>query len=136
MAKVDIAGKVKKYFAGNQSRKEVHVTSDGFLFEGKQDANAHAKTLKANNVETFSKSGKVSESPVDSAEPTSQKTDAPKVVKFNEEDVPLAKAIEAYNAIEGLRNLNLITGVVKVQAAIDSLEEEAKNAFAENLVVE
>lgn len=59
MAKETIEGKVKKHFAGNPTRKEVYASSDSFLFERKENALNHAKTLKNKNVETFTKTGKV-----------------------------------------------------------------------------
>tara|TARA_R110002126_G_scaffold78629_2_gene195658 strand:+ start:4301 stop:4612 length:312 start_codon:yes stop_codon:yes gene_type:complete len=59
MSKETIASKVEKHFAGNPTRKEVFATSDGFLFERKENALRHLKTLENKNVETFTKSGKV-----------------------------------------------------------------------------
>ena len=54
-----MAQKVADYFKSNIARKKVFATADGFLFEAKQDAKSHSKTLENKNVETFTKSGKV-----------------------------------------------------------------------------
>jgi cell division protein FtsX len=75
MAKKPIASKVADYFASNHSRKEIHATTDGFLFESKQNANNHAKTLDDKKVETFSKSAKVEAKP----EPTEAEKEAAKL---------------------------------------------------------
>lgn len=43
--------KAAAYFAQNQSCKEVFATKDGYLFEKKADATAHAVSLNAENPE-------------------------------------------------------------------------------------
>ncbi len=53
MAQKSIESKAKDYFAQNKEKKEVHATSDGFLFEAKQSANAHAATLEDKEVKTL-----------------------------------------------------------------------------------
>lgn len=79
MAKKTIASKVSDYFASNKGRKEVHTTSDGFLFERKQDANSHGKTLEDKNVTTFTKSGKVEDITVDAETITASEKEVAKV---------------------------------------------------------
>lgn len=45
-----------KYFNTKPTVKEVHATSDGFLFEQKQNATAHSRTLEDQDIQTFTNS--------------------------------------------------------------------------------
>ena len=47
------AEKAKQYFEENKATKELFVTSDGFLFLLKKDAQNHAQTLENSTVEEF-----------------------------------------------------------------------------------
>ncbi|MBL7879168.1 MAG: hypothetical protein JNN23_04810 [Chryseobacterium gambrini] len=51
----DIKTKVSDFFKSEPNTKEVHATSDGFLFKKKTEAVDHAKTLNDDHpkVETF-----------------------------------------------------------------------------------
>lgn len=57
--KQTVKQKAETYFKNKSLINKVHATSDGFLFEKKQDALSHAKTLDKKQVETFSRSVKV-----------------------------------------------------------------------------
>ena len=76
MAKKTTAQKVADYFKSNIARKEVFATADGFLFEAKQDAKNHAKTLKDKKVETFAKSAKVKTTETAAAEKAAKQAEA------------------------------------------------------------
>jgi hypothetical protein len=56
MAKKGIEKKVADYFKSNLSRAKVFATSDNFLFERKENAKTHAKSLKDSKVEEYRKS--------------------------------------------------------------------------------
>lgn len=96
MAKETLDGKVKKYFANNQSREKVFATSDNFLFERKQDANNHAKTLEDKKVETFAKSSKVEDVVVEDAE----------TVEATKKETTKKKRVTKKKAVEPTPDLN------------------------------
>jgi hypothetical protein len=50
--------KAQKYLEQNVGVKEVHATSDGFLFAEKQSALSHSKTLEVKEVATFNRAKK------------------------------------------------------------------------------
>lgn len=57
----NIDKKCEAYFKANPQKEKVYGTSDGFLFEQKQNAVAHSKTLKDTAVKTYSNSVKTTE---------------------------------------------------------------------------
>lgn len=50
---MNIEQKVKAFFERNPDSTEVHTSSDGFLFRRKDQAKAHARTLKNKEVTTY-----------------------------------------------------------------------------------
>lgn len=98
MAKENIEKKVAAYFKQNQSRGVVYTTSDGFLFERKENANTHAKTQKDYNVETFTKSveakAEIVKETKGSKESTGSKKTAKKPVTKAKVKAPVEKVVE------------------------------------------
>jgi len=54
---MNIEQKANAYLAGQNNINEVHATADGFLFNRKDNAKAHALTLNDKEVATFKKAG-------------------------------------------------------------------------------
>jgi hypothetical protein len=115
MAKETIASKVEKHFASNPPKKEVHATSDGFLFERKENANVHAKTLKDKNVQTFTKSGKVEN--IDAVDLSDAEKEAAKVEADKKVAAAKKKAAEAKKQAEATKKASENTAGAKKHPA-------------------
>jgi len=67
--------KINNYFEKHPKETEVHMTSDGFLFKRKDQADAHAASFKAKEeqkVKTFFKSDLTEAEPVSEADIVSE----------------------------------------------------------------
>ena len=97
---------------------------------GKDDKEIRKVTITDEQAKRFNKRSKDTGL---TYKPVKEQDNSPKIVKFNDQDVELSKAIEGYNSIEGIKKLNKKTGIKKVQEAIDSLTEEQKPFFDVNV---
>lgn len=115
---------VAQYFKENKSVKEIHITSDGFIFPQRKHALDHANTLEdsKSEVETVKNPNHIESDTDQTVQGNTQ---------LNEEQKELLVSglkNENYNAIKALvKVLNIETPDQKVETLIKALEDYKSN---------
>lgn len=115
---------IAQYFKENKSAKEIHVTSDGFLFPQRKHALDHANTLEDSKREV-----KTVKNPNHVESDTDQTEDGNTQLSEEQKQL-LASGLkkENYNAIKALAKvLNIETPDQKAETLIKALEDYKAN---------